>query len=99
MKRQPRFVADHELKTHPGPFTETWRQQKRHEIRTADRDFKPWDSVFLREWDPATESYTGRRILTEITSVTKGGEWGLPPGLVVFSHREIVRGQDGENFP
>lgn len=85
------IVIDHEVKTHPGPFAETWTRNKKHEIRKDDRDYQQWDAVLLREWDPETDRYTGREVLTEITSVTKGGEWGLPSGMVVFSHREISR--------
>ncbi len=77
----------HELKTHPQPFTAILNGFKKHEIRVNDRDFHEGDELFLREWNPETLAYTGRHVLVDITYITHGGEWGLPPNLVVMSVR------------
>ena len=76
----------HELKTWPEPFEAIWRGDKRHEIRsTRDRTFAVGDAIELHEYDPKTETYSGRVVGTVITYMTNGGEWGLPEGMCVLS--------------
>lgn len=87
-------MADHELKTWPGPFQAVWVGDKRFEVRRNDRDFKVGDTLLLREWvlgdvrDDPQDGYTGREILVEITYLTSG-QWGLPDWLAVMSIRPI----------
>src|SRR5688500_5918925 len=75
----------HDLKTWPGPFAAVRAGLKLHEIRRADRPFAEGDMLHLREWDPATEQYTGAEVRVHVTHVTAAGEWGLPPDLCVMS--------------
>lgn len=82
----------HDLKTWPAPFEQVWSGHKSHEIRKADRNYKLWDALVLREWDPATQLYSGRWVRVEVTYITRGGEWDIPVGLVVMSIRMIVKG-------
>ncbi len=87
------ILDDIELKCHPEPFTATWLGNKTHEVRkTDDRTFMRWNTLLLREWDPERQVYSGRWIRTEITHITRGGEWGLPADVVVMSVRTIDRG-------
>lgn len=75
----------HELKTWSESFQSMARGEKKHEIRDADRPFAVGDTLLLREYDPATERYTGNVAEYRVTYVTPGGEWGIPPGKVVMS--------------
>ncbi len=59
----------HELKTWPGPFGAVWDGRKTFEVRVNDRDFKRGDHLDLREWDPTTKEYSGRRIEAQITYI------------------------------
>ena len=72
----------HELKSHPQYFQATWRGFKPFEIRVNDRKFQPMDEVFLKEWDPETQEYTGREIEGWINYVT---DYEQKEGYVVFS--------------
>lgn len=88
-----RKIRDHELKNWPVPFEQVWRGTKQFEVRKNDRGFKVGDSLLLREWIEKTDGikghYTGREILTEVTYLTQGPNWGLPEHLVVMSIRTI----------
>ena len=75
----------HTLKTWPGSFDAVAKGLKKHEIRKNDRDFKERDVVILREWLPASLTFTGRQIDLTIGHVTRGPDWGIPEGLAVFS--------------
>ena len=75
----------HELKTHAAPFNAVWSGAKGYEIRKSDRDFKVGDILWLRDFAPLLEVYGERSMLAEVTHLTPGGEWGLPPDLCVMS--------------
>ena len=61
----------HNLKCWPQFFDAIAEGRKRHDLRrTHDRDFRVGDELLLREYDPATESYTGRLQRLEVTYVT-----------------------------
>jgi len=77
----------HELKTWPKPFSAVLGGNKTHEVRVNDRDFREGDELYLREYDPDTERYTGRHILATISYITPGGTFGLPENLCVMSLR------------
>lgn len=59
----------HELKCEPEYFQQTWDSNKLFEVRKNDRDFQVGDNIILREWDPVTLLFSGRMIISEITSV------------------------------
>lgn len=84
-------MATHELKTWPEPFAAIWRGSKLYEIRKADRDFRPGDTVILREWVLEGHFYTGREVEARITYLTPGGQWELPHDLCVFGIGDIKR--------
>ncbi len=75
----------HELKSWPAPFSAVWDGYKRHEVRVNDRNFQVHDVLVLREWDPATELYSGRRIYALVLYITDAGTFGLPGNLCVLS--------------
>ncbi len=75
----------HDLKIWPQQFMAVLGDQKKHEVRVNDRDFRESDEIMLKEWDPNTKSYTGRHILTKVTNLTEGGTFGLPKNLVVMT--------------
>lgn len=67
-KRRP---ISHELKCWPRFFDEIAAGRKRHDLRRAhDRDFQVGDRLILREFDPNTGCYTGRRQDVEVTYIT-----------------------------
>lgn len=75
----------HELKTWPSPFEAVASGLKTHELRVADRPYKPGDILNLREWIPFDMwnqekfyGYTGRQIFVEVTYISDPGQWGLP---------------------
>lgn len=78
----------HILKCWPSHFFGVWEGVKPFEIRKNDRDFRPFDLVMLKEWDPnpisvggPEKGYTGRRILARISCVSS---FEQKPGFVVF---------------
>lgn len=75
----------HELKTWPEPFEAMCSGHKSHEIRKDDRSFAVGDLLDLREWDPDTQVYSGRRLIMEVTYKSEPGFWGLPDDLCVMS--------------
>ena len=81
----------HKLKTWTGAFGALWRRIKTYEIRKNDRDYRVGDRLQLQEWDETARAYCGREILAEVTYMTPGGQWGLPPDLCVLAIKEISR--------
>jgi hypothetical protein len=60
----------HEVKSWNQFFSEIVAGRKRHELRRNDRGYRVGDTLLLREFDPASETYTGRTGHAEITSMT-----------------------------
>jgi len=50
----------HSVKSWPEFFGPVISNVKTFELRRADRDYQVGDRLHLREWEPQTESYTGR---------------------------------------
>jgi hypothetical protein len=78
-------MKKHNLKTWPDVFEATWNGSKTYEYRKNDRDFEVGDNVILEEFIPVGERYTGRQIACIITYISKGPEWDIREGFVVFS--------------
>lgn len=76
---------EHELKTWPEYFQAICEGRKWHEIRKADRPFCCGDTLYLREWDPETQEYSGRSLRVKISYISCGGNFGIPPDLFVMS--------------
>ena len=60
-----------EKKTSPEFFQAILEGRKNFEFRLADFIIKPGDILLLREWDPATNLYTGREMEKEVTYIIK----------------------------
>jgi hypothetical protein len=60
----------HELKTEVRFFEAVQSGAKTFEIRRNDRGFSVGDELLLREWDPSSGTYTGRRCVKTITYKT-----------------------------
>jgi hypothetical protein len=88
----------HDLKTWPEPFEAVSSGEKTHEIRRNDREFNVGDTLCLNEWIPdrlgesehIPGKYTGYYINVEVTHVTRGGDWSLPPWMCVMSIRKVT---------
>lgn len=74
----------HELKTWPTYFHAVADGVKTFELRKNDRDFQIGDQVHLLEYEPATKTYTGRRIDATICYVLHGGCFGLEDGMCIL---------------
>lgn len=82
-------MKTHLLKTWPSFFWSIRDGKKTFEIRKNDRDFKDGDRLFLQEFDPADEKYTGRSIVVNVTYLMRGQEFGIMPGFVLMGIKVI----------
>lgn len=78
------FVRFHELKVWPEFYEAIREGVKTFEIRKDDRGFRIGDELYLREWCPKKQNYTGARSRRWITYILKGGQFGLEPGYVAL---------------
>ena len=60
-----------EKKCWPKFFQKILDCNKTFELRLADFDCAPGDTLILKEWDPETKKYSGREIEKKITFVFK----------------------------
>lgn len=77
----------HELKCWPEFYRKIIRGDKTFEIRKNDRDFNEGDELWLREWHPVAEEYSGRETAVEVTYLIRGG-FGLLPNWCCMSIRK-----------
>lgn len=63
-----------EKKCWPESFAKILSGKKTTELRLADWDCKSGDILVLQEYDPKTQTYTGRTLEKEITFVMKTKE-------------------------
>jgi len=81
-------VGVHALKTWPEYFEAVYEGGKTFEIRRNDRNYKVGDTLVLREWEPKTEKYTGRRLELIVTYVTDAADLGaLTEGHICMGFR------------
>jgi Domain of unknown function (DUF3850) len=67
-------MSIHELKSWPKFFGAIAAGRRTHELRRDDRRYRVGDQLRLREFDPETNSYTGRTCLLAVTSLTSAEE-------------------------
>jgi len=60
-----------EKKAIPKLFEKVWTGEKTFDARLNRFKCKPGDILFLREWDPKKEVYTGRELKKKVTFVLK----------------------------
>lgn len=75
----------HQLKIHPEYFKEVLLGHKTFEIRLNDRNFQVGDTLILQEYNPITQTYTGRQLARVVTYILHGPAFGLQPDYVIMS--------------
>jgi len=55
----------------PKYFEDILSGKKKYELRLNDFNIKEGDLLILKEWDPDTKKYTGRKIEKKVTYVGK----------------------------
>lgn len=75
----------HEIKCWPIAFEALRNGSKPWEYRLNDRDYEPGDILWLREWDPTAESYTGRHLTMMVGHTVYGPIYGIPDGFCVMT--------------
>lgn len=60
-----------EKKTWPETFQKVLSGEKTFDARIADFKIKKGDILILREWDPETRKYTGRKVEKKVGYVLK----------------------------
>ncbi len=74
-------MSTHDLKIWPGFFSMVLTETKTFEIRKNDRGYCVGDRLILREFDPDTQSYTGR-VLSRVVTVLS--DYEQKPGFIVL---------------
>ena len=75
-----------EKKIWPEYFSAVLEGKKTFELRLNDFEIHPGDTLVLKEWDPATNDYTGRELEKEVGYVMPFTESDL---LKFYSESEI----------
>ena len=78
-------MRTHDLKIHQHWFDRVLSGAKKAEMRKNDRDFRVGDSLRLREFDAAEQSYTGNEVTVTVTDVLHGPTYGVEWGYVMLS--------------
>ena len=60
-----------EKKAWPELFQKVLTGEKTADLRLADFPINPGDTLILKEWNPATQQYTGRVLEKHVTYVLK----------------------------
>ncbi|NNV04637.1 DUF3850 domain-containing protein [Brevibacillus sp. MCWH] len=76
------IMATHKLKIYPEFFKEVCSGKKTFEIRKNDRGFQVGDILLLQEFNPETNSYTGRVVERKVTYIT---DYAQQEGYVVMA--------------
>jgi len=58
-------------KVWPEYFQQVLNGKKKFELRLADFDIKEGDTLILEEYDPETNTYTGRKLTKKAKSIIK----------------------------
>jgi hypothetical protein len=82
-------MTTHELKTWPLYFRAVANGSKPFEVRKDDRGFAVGDVLWLREWDPATQEYTGDECRAEVTYVLRDYAPAIGEGYAVLGVEKI----------
>lgn len=80
-----------EKKIWPQFFEKIEGGEKTFELRLADFDCKPGDTLVLKEWNPDTRQYTGREMEKEVTYVirTKDTKFWSPEDVEKYGYQII----------
>ena len=80
-------TKEHELKVWPTFYGPLKRGEKPFEVRVNDRSYQRGETLYLREWDPDTKTYTGESCRKLITYTLSG--WGVSPGHIAMGLRDL----------
>jgi len=58
-------------KVWPEYFKKIKEKKKNFEVRLADFKIKKGDTLILREWNPKTKNYTGRKLIRKVGFILK----------------------------
>ena len=78
-------MRTHDLKIQQPYFDRVLSGAKKAEMRKNDRDFHVGDSLRLREFSAASQSYTGDEITVTVTDALYGPTYGIEDGYVMLS--------------
>lgn len=81
-------MTTHVLKTWPEYFEAVRSGRKRFEYRRDDRGFAEGDVLVLREYNPETGLYSGRKLFLAVTYVLRGDF--VPQGWAILSVAETA---------
>lgn len=79
----------HELKIYPRFFNAVDDGSKTFELRRNDRNFKVFDTIQLREFNPDGGGYTGRTVDVLITYILAHLAEGMAPGYCILSIKKV----------
>lgn len=79
-------MAKVERKTWPEAFEKILSGDKTYDIRLADWKIEPGDILVLREYDPKTETFSGRVIEKKVGYVGKTKDWEVWPKDQIEKH-------------
>ena len=71
-------MSEHDLKSWPEFFEPVFSGMKRFELRKNDRKYAIGDRLRLREWEPNTQTYSGRECWRDVQYIVDG----LGPGCI-----------------
>lgn len=81
----------HSLKTIQPYFNQVGDDLKTFEIRKTDRPYRVGDTLILQEYDPVLETYSGKQISREVTSVLiNAPDFGLMDGYCIMSIKPLI---------
>ncbi|GAB3753913.1 DUF3850 domain-containing protein [Spirosoma pomorum] len=78
-------MATHVLKTRPEYFDEVFVGNKSFELRKNDRNYQKGDILHLKEYDPETDTYSGRETKATVHYIIS--QFGLDPEFCCMSIR------------
>lgn len=83
-------MMQHELKIWPENFRPVVQGDNTVQIRKHDRKYAVGDTLYLREWMPKTERYTGHDCLVDVIAVFTDKTPGIKKGYCVLSIKQRV---------
>lgn len=95
---EPREPMVHFLKTWPPYWEEVDAGRKTFEVRRDDRDYRVGDMLVLDEYEPGTDTFSGRQCRRLIGYALVGGAFGLAAGHVVLGF-ELAPGTRQDFLP
>lgn len=74
----------HDIKCWPPFFTLILDGLKPFEVRRNDRGYNTGDRLYIHEYKPVSQQYTGRIIIAEALFILDDATFGIQPGYCVI---------------